>query len=330
MATIKEVARKAGVSIATVSYVTNGLRKLSPETERRVRKAAKELGYSPNRAARSLVAGRSSFVGLVVPDISNPFFPEITRAFQEAAIASGLDAIVMNTDYDAERTRHLIERLVSLQVAGAAFLTSQADSAIKQALARRGIPAVYLDFGGPGRRISNIAVDYARGMVEAIDHLLALGHRRIALIGGPAHGAAAQNRKMAFLEKTAASDLETWTVDSDFSVQGGYSSCAGLLNAANPTAIVAANDLMAIGAMRCAFDRQMRVPADLSLIGFDDITFAQYTQPSLTTVVVPRAEIGKIALQSLVALMSDLDATGTTYDVASSLIVRQTTAPPRP
>jgi LacI family transcriptional regulator len=329
MATIKEVAKKAGVSIATVSYVTSGLRKLSPETERRVRKAAKELGYSPNRAARSLVAGRSCFVGLVVPDICNPFFPEITRAFQEAAIVSGLEAIVMNTDYDAERTRQLIDRLVSLQVAGAAFLTSQADAAIKQAVARRGTPAVYLDFAGPGPRISNIAVDYASGMVEAIDHLVALGHRRIALIGGPAHGAAAQNRKTAFLERTAAAGLETWTIDSDFSVQGGYSGCASLLNSANPTAIIAANDLMAIGAMRCAFDRQMRVPADLSLVGFDDITFAQYTQPSLTTVSVPRVEIGQLALQSLVTLMSDPDATGTTYDVASSLIVRQTTAPPR-
>ncbi len=328
MATIKEVARKAGVSIATVSYVINDLRKVSPETERRVRMAAKELGYSPNRAARSLVAGRSSFLGLVVPDICNPFFPEITKAFQEEANLSGLESIVMNTNYDAQRTRSLIDRLVSLQVAGAAFFTSQVDPAVKEALARREIPAIYLDYGTPGLAISNIAVDYGRGMVEAIDHLLQLGHRRIALIGGPANGAAAQNRKSAFLARTAEVGIETRVIDSDFSVQGGYFSCSKLLSSANVTAVIAANDLMAIGAMHCAFDRRVRVPEDLSVIGFDDITFAQFTQPALTTVAVPRAEIGKLALQSLLSLMKDPTASGKTYQVGSRLVVRQTSAPP--
>src|SRR5579872_7036176 len=145
MATIREVASRAGVSVATVSYVLNDTRKVRPETEQRVLLAAKELGYSPNTAARSLVVGRSSMVGLVVPDIENPFFPEITKAFQEAATLAGMETIVMNTNYDAQRVRNIVERLVSLQVPGAAFLTSQIDSSVRDALAAKEICAVYLD-----------------------------------------------------------------------------------------------------------------------------------------------------------------------------------------
>jgi DNA-binding LacI/PurR family transcriptional regulator len=329
MPTLKEVAERAGVSIATVSYVINDIRKVSAETERRVRQAAKELGYFPNRAARSLVAGRSSFVGLVIPDIGNPFFPEITKTFQESANIAGLELIVMNTNSDRQLTRSLVQRLASLQVAGATFLTSQVDGAVKEALARHGIAAVYLDYGAPGPGISNIAIDYRKGMLEAIDHLVQLGHKCLGLVGGPADGAAAQKRKVAFIEGTNAAQVEDRVIDSDFTVQGGYFSCARLLNAAPVTAIIAANDLMAIGAMHCVCDRQMRIPEDISIIGFDDITFAQFTQPALTTVAVPRPEIGRLAFQSLSELMADPKAKGKTYDIPTNLVIRQTTAPPR-
>ncbi len=329
MATIKEVAQKAGVSVATVSYVLNDVRKVRPETEQRVLLAAKALAYFPNHAARSLAAGRSSIVALIVPDIGNPFFPEITKAFQEAANVSGMESIVMNTNSDPRRTRSVIERLLSLQVPGAAFLTSQVDRAVKDALAKRSIPAVYLDHGGPGGRISNIAVDYRKGMLEAIDHLAQLGHRRIGLIGGPADGAAAQRRKLAFLEGAAAAGMETRVIDSDFSVPGGYFSCAKLLGGFDATAVVAANDLMAIGALHCAYDRQVPVPGALSVIGFDDISFAQFTQPALTTVAVPRVEIGRLAFQSLSSLIGNSHEAGRTYEVGTELVVRQTTAPAR-
>jgi LacI family transcriptional regulator len=329
MATIREVAAKAGVSAATVSYVLNDARRMSPETARRVMLAARELGYAPNNAARSLAVGRSSLVGLVVPDIGNPFFPEITKAFQEAANLAGLEAIVMNTNYDSHRTGSLVARLLSLQVPGAAFLTSQVDLAVKQALAERHVPAVYLDYGAPGPRIGNIAVDYRQGMGEAVDHLAKLGHRSVGLIGGPSHGASAQRRKRAFLELAAGAGIQTRTIDSDFSVQGGYFSCSKLLQAGGVTAIIAANDLMAIGALHCAFDRGVPVPDALSVIGFDDITFAQYTQPALTTVAVPRGEIGQLSFRSLLSLITDPTTDGKTYEVKTSLVVRQSTAPPR-
>jgi LacI family transcriptional regulator len=326
MVTIKEVARKAGVSTATVSYVLNDARRVRPETQKRVLLAARRLGYTPNKAARSLAAGRSSTLGLVVPDIGNPFFPEIIRAFQESANLSGLEAVVMDTAYDAQRTRGVIERLVSLQVPGAAFFTTQVDSGIKEALAARNIAAVYMDYGDAAHGISSIAVNYRQGMLEAIAHLRDLGHRRIGLVGGPAHGAGAQRRKAAFLEGLKNHGLEGRAIESDFSVQGGYFSCSKLLASYDCTAVIAANDLMAIGALHLAYDRQIAVPAQLSIIGFDDITFAQFTQPALTTVAVPRADIGRVAFESLAALMKDPGAAGETHEIPTHLVVRQTTA----
>ena len=326
---MKEVAERAGVSVATVSYVLNDTRKVRPETERRVLSAAKDLGYSPNTAARSLVMGRSSMVGLIVPDIGNPFFPEITKSFQDAARMSGLETIVMNTNYDLQRTRDTVDRLMSLQVPGAAFLTSQVDPAIRLALSGKGICAVYLDHGVAGPHISGIAIDYAHGIQAAVAHLLELGHRRIGFIGGPANGAAAKLRKFAFLDcASSRTDIEVRVVDSDFSVQGGYFSCSKLLNDFPATAVMAANDMMAIGAMHCAYDRKIAVPSEISIVGFDDITFAQFTQPALTTVAVPRQDIGRLAFQSLWSLVSDSSRAGMEYEVKTGLVVRQTTAPP--
>jgi len=325
---MKDVAEKAGVSAATVSYVLNDSRRVRPATEQRVLWAAKELGYQPNTAARSLVVGRSSIVGLLLPDIGNPFFPEITKAFGEEASLSGMETIMMNTNSDPQRTRSMVERLVGLQVPGTAFLTSQVDEPLKEFLIKKGMSAVYLGFGNAGEHVSNVVIDQRQGILEGVNHLVQLGHRRVGFIGGPADGVFALRRKAVFLEGALANGLETRVVDSDFTVQGGYFSCAKLLAGFDATAVMAANDLMAIGAMHYAYDRQMAVPASLSVIGFDDITFAQFTQPALTTVAVPRAEIGRLAFQSLWSLIHDVSR-GANYEVKTNLVVRQTTAPPR-
>ena len=326
MVTIKEVAEKAGVSAATVSYVLNDARKVRPETQRRVLSAARQLGYAPNAAARSLAGGRGYLFGLVVPDIVNPFFPEIIRSFQESANLTGMEALVMNTDADAQRTKKMIERLVSLRVPGAAFFSTQVDAEMKEALAARNIAAVYMDYGAPARGISTIAVDYRQGMLEAVAHLRDLGHQRIGLVGGPADGIGAQRRKAAFFEGLDANGLEGRAVDSDFSVQGGYFSCGKLLASYDCTAVIAANDLMAIGALHLAYDRRIPVPGRLSIVGFDDITFAQFTQPALSTVAVPRAQIGKAAFDALSALTQKAGADGETFVIQTRLVVRQTTA----
>jgi LacI family transcriptional regulator len=326
MATIKDVAEKAGVSAATVSYVLNDARKVRPETEQRVLWAAKELGYQPNTAARSLSVGHSSIIGLIVPDMLNPFFPEITKSFQTEAALYGMETVAMDGNNDPQRTRSLVERLLGLQTPGIAFLTSQVDAPLKEYIARKGIFAAYLGFGSPGPTIANIAIEQRHGIEEAVNHLAALGHHKVGFIGGPADGAFAQRRKAIFLECASAAGLETRIFDSDFTVQGGYFGCSRVLGGFDATAIMTANDLMAIGALHYAYDRRIAVPSALSVVGFDNINFAQFTQPALTTVSVPRADIGRLAFQSLWGLIHETP--GGDYEVKTDLVIRQSTGTP--
>ena len=237
---------------------------------------------------------------------------------------------MIDTDYDAQHVRNAIERLVSLQVPGAAFLTSQMDAASRKTLAEKGICAVYLDHGAAGSRASGIAIDYRSGTLSAVEHLANLGHRRIAFIGGPAHGASAKLRKAAFLEGIeTVPGVEPRVIDSDFSVPGGYFSYSRLLKGFDATAVMAANDLMAIGALHYAYDARIAVPSELSIVGFDDITFSQFTQPALTTVAVQRAEIGRIAFELLWDLITDAKKAGIERAIETTLLVRQTTGPAR-
>jgi LacI family transcriptional regulator len=324
---IRDVAAKAGVSTATVSHVLNGTRGSKPETRQRVLAAIQELGYSQNQAGRDLARGRSSLLGLIISDIRNPFFPEVTAAFQEQALLNNMDALVLNTNYDAHRTLNSVKRLMGLQVPGVAILTSQIDPAVVSMLADHHIAAVYLDLGRVDASISNILLDYEHGIREVLEHLTKLGHRRIAYIGGPLHLNSAQRRKNAFLESAIQMGLEApATIDADFTVKGGYFACSKLLNGPAPSAIVAGNDLTAIGILHRAYDGGLHVPEDLSVVGFDDILFAEYTQPALTTVSVPRVEIGRVAFQALWTMMADPSRTGREFRVGTKLITRQTTA----
>jgi LacI family transcriptional regulator len=324
---MRDVAREAGVSVATVSFILNGTRKVRPETERRVMAAVHNLGYSRNALARHLALGRSHLLGVIVSDLRNPFFPEITTGFQDAANLREMEAIVMNTNYDVQRTWSAVRRLLDLQVPGVACLTSQIDPAIQDLLVRKGVCAVYLDLGRVDRYVSNIAVDYEHGIGAALDHVRRLGHSRIGFIGGNPNLPSAQRRKRAFLAGAVKmGGLETSVVDSDFTANGGYLACSKLLARFPATAIIAANDLMAIGAMHLAYDRGIRVPRDLSVMGFDDILFAQSTQPPLSTVSIPRSELGKVAFQALWTMIGDSGRSGREYRVETSLVVRDSTA----
>jgi LacI family transcriptional regulator len=325
---IKDVAARAGVSIATVSHVLNGTRGTRQETRDRVEEAIRELGYSQNQAARNLARGRSSLLGLIISDIRNPFFPEVTSAFQDQALVHNMDAIVLNTNYDPQRTLNAVKRLTGLQVPGVAILTSQIDPAVAEILPRSGVASVFLDLGRVDRNVSNILVDYERGIGDSLQHLTKLGHRRIGYIGGPLELPSAQIRKRAFINGALQAGVEPGrAIDSDFTVKGGYSACGELMNGLRPTAIVTGNDLTAIGVLHRAFDAGLKVPEDLSVVGFDDIMFAEYTQPALTTVAVPRGEIGKAAFQALWAMMNDPEQAGRELRVETHLVVRQSTLP---
>ena len=326
MATIKDVAELANVSTATVSHVVNNSRKVNPETRSRVLEAIQKLGYSRNAAARSLVTGRAHLFGMIVSDFCNPFFPEVAAAFQEQALLNDVDALVMNANFDPHRTVSCVRRLLGLQVPAIALMTSQIDPQVCDLLVQNNVSAVYLDLGNVGPFVSNVLVDYERGVGAAVEHLLALGHRRIGFIGGSAELRSVARRQEAFLARTAGvEDLEIATAECDFTMQGGYVACARLLARLAPTAIVAVNDVVAIGAMHCASDRGLSVPGDLSIVGFDDITFAEYAQPALTTVRIPRSTIGRLAFQALTEMLSGPGHTGREHGVETSLVVREST-----
>jgi DNA-binding LacI/PurR family transcriptional regulator len=326
---IKDVALRAGVSTATVSHILNGTRVTSQGTRDRVLAAIQELGYSQNQAARNLARGRSSLLGLLISDIRNPFFPEITAAFQDQALAHSMDALVLNTNYDPQRTLNSVRRLLGLQVPGVAVLTSQIDPAIVDMLRDANAAAVYLDLGHVATNVCNLVVDYQGGIAQVLEHLTRQGHRRIAYIGGPPHLPSARVRKRAFVETAHALNIEPEDlIDSDFTVKGGYFAASKLLGARRPTAVVAGNDLTAIGVLHRAYDGRIRVPEDLSIVGFDDITFAEYTQPALSTVTVPRTEIGRTAFQALWSTITDPNHAGQEFRLATQLTLRQSTMPP--
>ncbi|PYX91394.1 MAG: LacI family transcriptional regulator, partial [Acidobacteria bacterium] len=183
--TIKQVAKRARVSIATVSRTLHNSASVSPETAVRVRRAIKELDYRPNTNAQTLVSGRSHILGLVVSDITNPFFPELIRGFQDVALENGYDILITATNYESTRMAHSVGRMIDRKTDGVAIMTSEMDRSLIDQLASRNVPLVFLDVGKVRKGVCNIRVDYAQGITQAVDHLRGLGHSRIAFISGP-------------------------------------------------------------------------------------------------------------------------------------------------
>ncbi len=329
---IKDVARLAGVSTATVSHVINKTRFVSEETKQRVLVAIENVGYTPNVFARNLASGQSRTLGLIISDITNPFFPDLVKSIQEKALELSYDVLILNTNYDPERDAPYVQRLLELQVRGVMVLTTEMDLKVLERLASRKIAVVFLDIGKVGPHTSNIRVNYEDGVHQAVEHLLDLGHRQIAFISGPPQFPSAQIRREAFLRamKKQKASLHTEPVifEGDFKMESGQQAVKELLALKHrPTAIVAANDLMAVGALRELARAKLRVPKDISVIGCDDIWLAKLTEPPLTTVMIPRAEIGAAAVEAVLHVDGKL---GREIRIPTQLIVRESTgAAPR-
>ena len=327
---IKDVARAAGVSTATVSHVINETRFVSEETRRRVVAAIEKCNYTPNVHARSLASGRSRTFGLIISDVANPFFPELVKAIEEKASAHGYDVILSNTNYDPKRTVACVQRLLEQQVRGVAIMTSEMDLSLTQRLAAQQVAVVFLDVGQVGPHTSNIVVNYEKGVRDGVEHLLALGHRRIAYISGPGHLKSAARRRETFAKTMKKYHLSLHTTpfifEGDFKATGGQRAAAEIMRLRpRPTAIVSGNDLMAIGALRELKSAGLRVPQDVSVIGFDDITFAALAEPQLTTIMLPRAEIGEAAVEALMHTIAAEDNLGREFRVSTQLVVREST-----
>jgi len=333
MPTIHDVAKRAGVGIATVSRTLHNSARLRPETAAKVRQAIEELGYRPNTYAQSLASGRSHMLGLVVSDISNPFFPALVKSFEEAALAAGYDVFVASTNYDPARTALCVERMIERKLDGVAIMTSEIDRSLTDSFARRKVPLVFLDVGKPGRGVSNVKIDYAQGIAEAVRHVRELGHRRIAFISGPVNLRSAWERREAFLERlNEPSDGppdELMIEEGNHKVDGGLQAMLRLLaRHPHPTAVLASNDLTAIGALRGIRQAGLRVPEDISVVGFDDIQMAEFTEPPLTTVRLQQSEVASLACSALLQSIRT-PGMGAELAVATSLVIRSSTAQAR-
>jgi LacI family transcriptional regulator len=326
--TLREVARRARVSTATVSRVLNDTAGVKSSTRSRVLKAIKDLKYSPNLHARVLAGARSRSIGVIVSNIENPFFLDVYKAVETAARAGGYDVIMANTDYSPERLFSSIRLMAGHRLAGLAAIVSEMDAALMQELSSQTIPVVFYGIGTPHRNVTNIRVDYRSGMDKLASYLYSLGHRRIACVGH--HGTLGPIRERLQAVSNAAGryhDLQVETaIDAD-TLEGGRRAARALLDRSpSLTALVCVNDVMAIGALRELRARGRRVPDDVSVTGFDNVTLAQFAVPSLTTMHVPRDEIGRTICECL--MCDDVPATRE-FIIEPELVVRDSTGPAR-
>jgi LacI family transcriptional regulator len=333
MSSIKDVAREAGVSTATVSHVVNKTRYVSEEVRARVLEAVERCGYYPNAHARSLASGRTHMLGLVVSDIANPFFPELVKSIEAAAFERGYDVMLSNTNYEPERTSNYVRRFIERKVAGVVIMTSELDFALLDELARREVSVVFLDLGQPGVHMSNLRVNYESGIEEAISHLVSLGHAEISFISGPAHLRSAARRNEAFVGsmRRHLPRARAEVYRGDFKLEGGRrAACEMLAARERPTAVVAANDMMALGAMVEFHAAGLLIPRDISVVGFDDIAFAVLAEPQLTTICLPRAELGRRAVEALMMTIEHPDQRGVEINIPTYLVTRGSTGPAPP
>lgn len=330
---IRDVARVAGVSVATVSRTINNIPTVNAAMAARVREAIRDLNYYPNNQARALVSGRSRLIGLLVSDITNPFFPELIKCFEAAAVSHGYELLISSTNYDSE-LQHCLRRLIERNVDGVAIMTFGVEDPVLEELSDRNIPMVFVDVLQEAFRQDALMINYLNGMQQAVHHLVTLGHRDIGFISGPLAQHSASLRRSAFLASMHASGCtaqDRFLLEGDHQLEGGMRGMTALLDLPRrPTAILCSNDLTAIGALRTLHKRGLRVPEDMSLVGFDDIHLAAFINPPLTTVKMSQTEIANTAVRILLDRINPVGVLhrSTIPLISTSLVIRETTAPP--
>lgn len=329
---IREVARRARVSIATVSRAVNRIPTVDPALAKRVWKAVEDVGYVPNTQARALVSGRSRILGLVVSEITNPFFPELVQEFENLAVEQGYEVMIGSTNYNAERTASLIRRMLQRGVDGVAVMTFGIEEEFVQKLVAREFPLVFVDAGPDLPNVRVLKVNYAEGIREAVRHLAALGHRAIAFITGPLELRSAAARCDAFRKAMADAGLKVpaqHVVEGNHSMEGGMAAIERLTALAKlPTAVLCSNDLTAIGVLHGLYQTPLRVPKEISVVGFDDIHLDQFMLPPLTTVQMSCRDLAAAAVQALRAGIERGHplATRREWTIPTRLVVRRSTA----
>ncbi len=332
---IRDVAERAGVSIATVSRAVNHIPTVNAELARRVWKAIEEVGYLPNTQARALVSGRSKMLGLIVSEITNPFFPELIQEFESLAVAQGYEVLIGSTNYDPARTESLMRRLLQRNVDGVAVMTFGVEEELVKKLVEREFPLVFVDAGPDLPNIQVIKIDYGEGIRQGVQHLAALGHRQIAFISGPLAQRSPRIRKEAFLQAMHQLGLAVppeHLVEGNHTMEGGIASMECLIALPElPTAVLCSNDMTAIGALHALYRTTHRVPQDISVVGFDNIRLSQFVLPPLTTIEMSCKDLAAAAVEGLRAgIETDHPRHGKKeWSISTRLMVRRSSTFPR-
>ncbi len=331
MASLQEVAQRAKVSIATVSRVLNKSDKVVPETRAVVQQALRELGYRPSRVARRLRMkdGRAHLVGLIIPDIQNPFYAEIARGVEDAAYAAEYALLLCNSDENPEKERFYLNVMLSESVDGIVLPPfDDTDTAVIE-IAATGMPVVCVDRSMAKLKTDLVEVDNHRGAFEAVSHLLAKGHEHIGLIEGRSQVSTSRERRRGYLDALAEREI---AVRKDLMRAGDFKQDSGRILANEllalrkpPTALFVCNNLMTVGALATIHQRGLRVPQDVAIVGFDDLPWAEALDPPLTVVRQPAYEVGREAMELLLKRIMDPDRAPVTVRLLPEMVTRSST-----
>ncbi|WP_291566571.1 MULTISPECIES: LacI family DNA-binding transcriptional regulator [unclassified Clostridium] len=325
--TIKDVAKKANVSITTVSRVINKIEGYTnEETKKRILKVIEELDYKPNALARSLVTKRTKTIGLILPDISNPFFPSIAKSVEDLVNELGYNLILCNSYDDTEKEANYINVLKEKCVDG--ILLSSKQTKDKYDIYKDDVPMVFIDRKPEVEIKYGVFVDNYKGAYNATKHLIDLGHRSIACITGPKNINTTIERLRGYKDALIDNHIEcdeTIIKSNDYAIEGGYEAAKDLIKNHNITAIFTHDDLMACGVYKAAKELSYKIPDDISVVGFDDITLVEFLDPPLTTIKQPTEDIGKVSVEILMDLIENNKIQGKIISLDTELIIREST-----
>ena len=309
MATIYDIAAKLGVSTATVSRAINGTGRVSEETRLKVKAAIEEMGYQPNHIARTLTTKHSRIIGLIIADITNPFYPAVARGVLDVCHANGYDVLLCNTDGNSSLVRRYVANLCQKQVDGIILQAfTPKDLEVIESIQKAGIETVLIS-NPTGKRITAVYTYESTGAYLATKHLIDIGHQRIAFLSGSKGSSVTIRRFEGYkkaLQEAGLSLSEEYVLYGEFNQTGGELMAQKLLETKTcPSAIFAANDLIALGVIQCLEKKRIRIPDDMALIGFDDIEAARLVRPRLTTIANSKYELGQTAAQLLISHIHD-------------------------
>ncbi|EGR2425185.1 TPA: substrate-binding domain-containing protein [Vibrio cholerae] len=327
MATMKDIARLAGVSTSTVSHVINKSRFVSDEIAERVNNAAQQLNYAPSALARSLKMNRTKTIGMLVTTSTNPFFGEVVKGVERSCYHQGYNLILCNTEGDNQRMKASINTLLQKRVDGLLLMCSTLEGERLDVFDRYpDIPIVVMDWGPILFASDKIQDNSLQGGYMAAKHLIECGHKEIGCITGPLIRHQAQMRYEGYKRALAEAGIAInpdWIVESDFECEGGYQAFEKLYQRGKlPSALFVSNDMMAMGVIQAASQRGLRVPDDLSLIGYDDVHIAKFMTPALTTIHQPKYRLGKAAVDTLLYRLENPDTTAQVVQLEPTLVVR--------